>query len=751
MKSLKTTFTLLITLTGIFSSNAQNENKEALSKYNYKETFASGFFSKSGSETRSVGGQPTAKYWQNRADYKLTATLNDKTNEISGTEILTYTNNSPDELTFLWMHLDQNLFKKDSRGKSLYSGTGSRFGDNEQLFEGGQKIQSVKASWISKGKVFEKEIEYQITDTRMQVFLPNALSARGGKVIIKIAFSYILPQKGADRTGILETKNGKIYTVAQWYPRMCVYDDIQGWNALPYMGSGEFYLEYGDFDVSITAPSNHIVLCSGELVNKKEVYTPGQQKRWELAMQSDKTINIRSISEAVQSKSKKLAVNTLTWNFKMKNTRDVSWASSSAFVVDASRINLPSGKKSLAIAAYPEESQGEKGWGRAAEFTKYSVENYSKRWLEYPYPNAINIAGNVTGMEYPGIVFCDWKAVEDQLWEVTDHEFGHTWFPMIVGSNERLWAWMDEGLNTFINTLSSNDFNNGEFKMRNRNMHKMSVMLTNPELECIMTAPDKMKERNLGILAYLKPGMGLKILRDQILGEERFDRALRAYTERWAFKHPAPDDFFRTIENVTGEDLSWFWREWFANNWKLDQGITKIKYPKNDFKNGAYIFVANYEKMAMPIVLEVKTVAGKTTREKIPVEVWQQNNDWKIKVNTNEEIASITIDPDKVFPDSNPINNVWENGKGEIEQVPVLTEYVGKFSSKQVPIEIEFAEGDGVLIGTPKNDTSKTLVFEMIGKDKFVSNSEGVELQFNDTKKEFTIKMGGNSFLFTKS
>ncbi|MFM2394010.1 MAG: hypothetical protein RLZZ546_1992, partial [Bacteroidota bacterium] len=712
MKSQKTTiFALLTTVIGVFYLNAQNNTKQVSSNYDYRETFASGFFTKNASETRSASGQPTVKYWQNRADYKLTAVLNDKTDEITGTEVLTYTNNSPEKLTFLWMNLDQNLFKSDSRGKQINSGSGSRFGDNEKVLDGGFKIKSVRASWFSKGTILEKEISYQITDTRMQVFLPEVLPSQGGKITLKIVFSYISPQKGADRTGVLETKNGKIYTIAQWYPRMCVYDDIQGWNVLPYMGSGEFYLEYGDFDVSITAPSNHIVLCSGTLVNSNEVYSPEQQKRWLLAMKSDKTITIRSASEIAHSTSQKPNENTLTWHFKINNARDVSWASSPAFVIDASRINLPSGKKSLAIAAYPIESEGEKAWNRAAEFTKYSVENYSKRWFEYPYPTAINIAGNVSGMEYPGIVFCDWKAVEDQLWEVTDHEFGHTWFPMIVGSNERLWAWMDEGLNTFINTLSSNDFNNGEFKMRNRNMHKMSLLLTNPELESIMTAPDKMKERNLGTLAYLKPSMGLKILRDQILGEKRFDSALRIYIDRWAFKHPTPYDFFRTIENVTGEDLSWFWREWFVNNWKLDQAITKIKYPKNDFKNGAYVFVTNYEKMAMPIVLEVKTVSGKTTREKIPVEVWQQNNDWKIKVNTTEEIASITIDPDKVFPDSNPTNNVWENGKGEIEKVPVLAEYVGKFSSKQIPFEIEFVEGDGVLIGTPKQDASKALVF----------------------------------------
>ncbi len=240
------------------------------------------------------------------------------------------------------------------------------------------------------------------------------------------------------------------------------------------------------------------------------------------------------------------------------------------------------------------------------------------------------------------------------------------------------------------------------------------------------------------------------ILREQVLGAERFDRAFRIYTERWAFKHPTPDDFFRTMENVSGEDLNWFWRAWFVNNWRLDQGVTKIKYFKNDPKNGALVSIENLEKMAMPVVLEVKTKSGVVSRLKLPVEVWQRNAEWKFKVNTTEEIATITVDPDRVFPDVNPSNNVWEAGKSELEKEPVLDAYLGKFGSKQIPVKLTFTSIDGMLVGTPQDGQGPPLSFEAVAKDKFKSEEVGVELQFNEAKNEFTINMGGQSFVFTR-
>ncbi|MFY8181005.1 MAG: M1 family metallopeptidase [Flavobacterium sp.] len=729
-------------------STATAQQTPASSNYNYNEAFGNNFYTKNATETRSASGQPGPKYWQNRADYSITASLDEKTNEIKGSEVLTYTNNSPDKLSFLWLNLDQNLFKKDSRGNAIIPLKGSRNGAKGQDFDGGFKINSIKVITTVAGKVSEKEAKYIITDTRMQVDLPQSLNANGASVKLKIDFSFVSPEYGSDRMGVLETKNGKIFTMAQWYPRMCVYDDVRGWNTRPYLGAGEFYLEYGDFDVTITAPASHIVVGSGELLNQNEVYTAEQQKRWAAAKASDKTVMIRTADEVTNALSRPAGKTTLTWKFKIKNSRDFSWASSPAFVVDAAKINLPSGKKSLAISAYPVESNGNNGWERSTEYTKASIENYSKRWFEYPYPAATNVAGNEGGMEYPGIVFCSWESRGADLWGVTDHEFGHIWFPMIVGSNERLFAWMDEGFNTFINGLSSQDFNNGEYKQPVTDMHQAAFVLSNPEMEPVIAAPDNLKEVNLGILAYYKPGSGLEMLRNSVVGPERFDKAFRVYIERWAYKHPQPDDFFRTFENVTGEDLGWFWRGWIMNNWPLDQAITKVKYVKGDAKNGATITIQNLEKMPMPVIVEMKTKSGKTSRKTLPVEIWQRNNSWTFNVDTNEELESITLDPDKSFPDVNEENNVWTDAKNGVEKSKGLDAYVGEYSSTKIPLKISFTEEDDSLVINSPGQPSTPL--DDKGNGKFTLEQAGLTVQFNNTKDGFTLSISGQTFEFTK-
>ena len=642
-----------------FINQAYTQQSQVGGNYNYHDTFGPMFYTKNGDEYRSAGGQPGPKYWQNRADYKLAVRLNEQSNEISGTVVLTYTNNSPDKLPFIWMQLDQNLFKEDSRGHAIIPPGGSRSGARGQKFDGGYKIKSVKILSVVKGKTIEKNAEHFIEDTRMQVYLPNELSSGGGQLRLKIEYSFTSPDYGSDRMGILNTRNGKIFSIAQWYPRMCVYDDVSGWNTIPYIGPSEFYLEYGDYDISITVPASHIVVGSGELVNPQDVYTAEQQQRWKAAAQSDKTVIIRSAAEVTNPDSRPKGKQELTWNFKLKNARDAAWASSAAFIIDAARMNLPSGKKSMAISAYPVESDGNDAWARSTEYTKASNEFNSKKWLEFPYPAATNVASIAGGMEYPGIVFCSAKSKSGDLWGVTDHEFGHTWFPMIVGSNERLYAWMDEGFNTFINTLASADFNNGEYRQGKADMHALGKVLTNPGFEPVMSSPDNMKENSIGLLAYYKPAIALSILREQILGPERFDRAFKTYIDRWAYKHPTPDDFFRTMENVSGENLNWFWRAWILNNWKLDQGVVDLKYVNNDFKQGALITIENLDKMAMPVILDIKTKSGKVNRLKLPVEVWERNARFTFNYPSTEEIVSVISDPDKVFPDSNPTNNTW--------------------------------------------------------------------------------------------
>ena len=637
-------------------ANAQNKDSLPKSKYDPHVLFSPLFYKTFGNEYRGANGEPGPAYWQNKADYSITASLNEETHEIKGSVTITYKNNSPFALPYIWLQMDENLYDLNSRGQAKMPATGrSRYGDSKSTFEGGYKLQSVKI--ISANG--SKDADYLVNDTRMQIKPATAITAKGGVLKVKIDYSYTVPAEGSDRTGILKTKNGEIFAIAQWYPRLCVFDDLQGWNTLPYLGASEFYLEYGDFDVSITVPASHIVVASGELQNPQEVLTATQLKRYNEAKASDKTVMIRTEEEVTDPASRPQKA-TCTWKYKINNARDFSWASSKSFIWDAAKMNMPSGKKSLAMSVYPVESAGQNAWGRATEYTKGSIENYSKRWLEFPYPCASNVACNIGGMEYPGIVFCNSRSKGAGLFGVTDHEFGHTWFPMIVGSNERRYGWMDEGFNTFINSIASHDFNNGEYKERKTDYHAMSKFLISPSSEGIMNTPDAMLERNIGVNLYMKPGYGLTLLRTQILDSVRFDYAFRKYVHDWKYKHPSPWDFFRSIENSVGEDLNWFWQAFFVENYRLDQAVSKVEYVNNDAKNGALITIENLDQMAMPVVVEYTTASGKTERKKLPVEIWQSTSTWKFKVNTTEALTKVVIDPDHVFPDYNDANNTWK-------------------------------------------------------------------------------------------
>jgi hypothetical protein len=650
MKKLALTFAALCMLTIAF----------AQSKYDAKEAFNPQFYPYAGTDYRSASGEPGPKYWQNRADYKISSSLDTATHTVTGEMEMTYTNNSPDALKFLWLQLDQNIYRKDSRASATTTQAGGRWANAK--FTDGDLIKSVSIEGV--GKTYTPK--YNTTDTRMQVWLNDALKSAGGKIKLLVKFEFQIPEYGTDRMGRLDTKNGWVYEVAQWFPRVCVYDDIQGWNTLPYLGAGEFYLEYGDIEFSVTAPSNIIIVGSGELQNPQECYTPDQYKRYNEAKNSDKTVVIRSEKDINEKKAQPAKPNN-TWKFKIQNTRDVAWAASKAFILDAAKINLPDGKKSLAMSAYPVESTKDKkgnDWRRSTEMVKGSIEHYSKKWFQFPYPAAINVAGIVGGMEYPGIVFCSYSETGIGLWDVTDHEFGHTWFPMIVGSNERKYAWMDEGFNTFINQLSSEAFNKGEF-VSSFNMSDPSADFAikynfDPKIDGLNNIPEVIQQDALGSAAYFKPAMMLTVLRKNVLGPDRFDAAFREYVDRWAFKHPTPWDFFHTMENVSGEDLGWFWRSWVLNTWKLDQSVKGVTYVKEKPENGAEITLENIEKMPMPVTVLVKETNGKEHRINLPVEIWQRGAQWTFGVPTTSEVKDVILDPDKTLPDNNRANNSWK-------------------------------------------------------------------------------------------
>lgn len=651
---LKKTLLSAVFLMSAFVLFAQDD-----SGYTPHDAFKPDFYPSSVNEFRTADGRPGPKYFTNRANYEIEASLDTINDKVSGSILITYINNSPYTLDFVWLQLDQNLFTQESRGQAKMPATGrSRYGDANSQFDGGFKFQTVDLISESKGKTTSEKANYLVDDTRMQIRLKEPLAANGGKVQFRMKYDFLVPRQGSDRTGIQPTKNGKIYAIAQWYPRLCVYDDVIGWNTLPYLGASEFYLEYGNFDVKITAPANMVVVGSGDLMNAKQVLSTTEFNRYEQAKKSDKTVIIRS-AEEVQSKKNNQSGNK-TWHFKIDNARDVAWAASASFIWDGARINLQEGKTALALSVYPVESNGNNGWERSTEYVKASIEGYSKRWYNYPYSSAVNVACNVGGMEYPAIVFCSSRSRGSGLWGVTDHEFGHTWYPMIVGSNERKYGWQDEGFNTFINDISTEDFNNGEYAGNNMKGPGFYKYMFSPNSETVMSTPDALKEANIGVALYFKPGYALTLLRNEILGHDRFDYAFRLYTKTWAYKHPMPDDFFRMMENAAGEDLGWFWRGMFKYNWKLDQALTNVSYVRNDPANGALVTIKNLGKMVMPIYLQYTTESGKTGMEKIPVEVWQNGDTWIQKLRTTEKLKSVVIDPEFIFPDINFENNRWQ-------------------------------------------------------------------------------------------
>lgn len=602
-----------------------------------------------GNTYRSASGVPGPEYWQNRADYAIDVELDDKTNMLKGKLTLTYYNNSPENLDYIWMYVEQNRFTEDSRGTltTPIMGANRYAGDTD----GGFKISGLSAK--VKGDASSK---YLITDTRMQVFFNEPISAKGGVATVSMNFEFKIPQEGMDRMGQLKTKDGIIYSVAQWYPRVAVFDDVAGWNTEPYLGAGEFYLDYGNYDFKVTVPYDYIVVGSGELANAKDVLSKELLNRWEKATQSDKTVYLIAPNEVGNTKlTRPTQSGKNTWYFKIKNSRDAVFAASKGFIWDAARINLPSGKKAMAQSVYTKESDGNKAWGRSTEYTKASIEHYSTKWFEYPYPNAVNVASNVGGMEYPGVSFCHASSRGQDLWEVTDHEFGHNWFPMIVGSNERRYAWMDEGFNTFINHYSTLAFNNGEYPSDAAKGRNGVFWFRSKYRESIGTYPDVARPMNLGYTAYSKPATGLILLREYILGPERFDNAFRAYVKNWAYKHPQPSDFYNAMENGAGENLNWFWRGWFIGNGNIDLGVTKVVQNPDS----AVITFVNKGDVPMPVVFKVVYEDDTKEIKTLPVEIWQRMNEWDYLLKSPKKVKAIDIDPARLLPDIDANDNSW--------------------------------------------------------------------------------------------
>ncbi len=646
-----------ITLANIGAVQAQNTTDTVV--YNPHDLFTPGFHMPAGNRFRSAKGIPGPDYWQNTASYLIHATFNEQDTSVTGDVTISYTNNSPDPLDYLWLQLDQNIFKPSSRAVAATKYPGDYFEILGGTSNGGYTITDVT---LTQGETTYRTTPV-VSDTRMQLRLDKPVPPKGGNIAVKLHFHFNIPLDGAGRFGRQYTKDGVVYQIGQWYPRMCVYDEVEGWNTLPYMGLGEFYCDYGDYDYYVTAPSAMIVYGSGDLQNPTETLTPTEIKRLATAATSDKTVTIISAEEAGKPTTRPPAKQTLTWHFSMKHTRDVAWAAGKAMIWDAAKIDLPSGRKALAMSCYPLESSGDTAWTRSTEYLKNSIEIYSKNFYEYPWNVAISSAGITPGMEYPGLIFNTYTETKARLWFLIAHEIGHNWYPMIVGSNERRYMWQDEGFNTYVNYIATDLFNKSEFANAPAYFDKTffasrDYMQFMQYKDPLMTPSDAMTEEQ-HYQFYGKTAYGLNLLRTVIVGKERFDYAFRKYTEAWAFKHPTPYDFFHCINNAAGEDLNWFWKEWFFTTWKLDQAVTAVTYVDGDPAKGALITIENKGKMIMPVIAAITQSNGKTDTLQLPVNIWYRGGTWTVKYPSTSTITKIVLDPDQALPDVDRNNNAW--------------------------------------------------------------------------------------------
>jgi hypothetical protein len=488
----------------------------------------------------------------------------------------------------------------------------------------------------------------------MRIDLARPLPPKG-KQLLELGWSFPFGAN-SNRMGVEDIDGSTIYEVAQWYPRLAVYDDVRGWNTEQYLGQGEFYLEYGSFDVSLTVPTDMIVTATGTLQNPDEVLTAAQRARLARARTSSETVVIRGKDEIGDPASRPpTQYPTLTWRFTADSVRDFAWAAARHFVWDAVGVN---GGKTLAMSFYPPSA--EPLWKEATQYAKTALEYYSKQWSPYPYPVASNVNGIEGGMEYPMIVFCRNRTTAEGLYSVTDHEFGHTWFPMVVGSNERVYGWMDEGFNSFMNHYSfplkfpSSPLPNARGVQETYIKNALSG-----DEEPIMAPADRMRtNENWRQALYNKPAVGLVLLRDHITSPERFDPVFREYIRRWSFKHPTPADFFRTMEDGLGEDLSWFWRSWFYTTDRLDQAVDSVALSDSSGVISR-VYLRNAGQMPMPVELALLMDDGSTQRVRLPVEIWGLRSTYTALIPGPKKVNSVTIDPDGWYPDVDRRNNRW--------------------------------------------------------------------------------------------
>src|SRR6266699_1549296 len=556
--------------------------------------------------TRGASGAPGPRYWQQRADYTLEATLDTAANVLRGTGRIYYVNRSPETLDYVWVQLDQNIFAPNSISRAL--------NQPPLLFAGG-----VVFDFSAKGFV--------------------------GGITVDLAWHFPIPPYGGGRMGRV---GSRFYELGQWYPRMAVYDDVHGWNTLPFLGAGEFYLEFGDFDVSLTVPAGFQVTATGALANPTVIRTPQERARLARAFTSPgQVVQVVTRQEAVAGATRPVP-GTRTWRFTASGVRDFAWAAGSGLRWDESVCD-----GILVQTFYHPEATP---WEESNMMLRFALRHFSGALGQYPWPQISAVEGLIEGMEYPMVIYCpSLQKREDQYW-VLMHELGHQWFPMQVGSDERRYPWMDEGFNTFADYDAAEAFFKGTpyaDSVRRELLAAYAATAIPSSEQPMITKPDEVRE--LYWTAYQKPALMLTILRESVIGREEFDRAFREYARRWKGKHPQPVDFFRTMSDLTGRDLDWFWRNWIYPTARLDQAVDSVR-TRDD---STFLYLSNRAQMVLPVTLELRYADGTAETRSLPVEMWNLGRRFTYRMPSAKRLASVVIDPRVIYPDINRDNNAW--------------------------------------------------------------------------------------------
>ncbi|HAA16784.1 MAG TPA: aminopeptidase [Cytophagales bacterium] len=670
---------------------------------------------------RTASGAPGHEYWQQQVDYDIDITLDDEKQTITGSETIHYVNNSPDPLEYIWIQLDQNVRSKESDsykiGTSRMRENINSYSINQYLgpdFDGGFKV-----SKVADGQ--GKALPNVVNNTMMRIDLPKTLNP-GESTDIQIDWFYNINDrmKIGGRSGYeyFEDDDNYLYTIAQFFPRAAVYNDYDGWQNKQFYGAGEFTLPFGDYKVDITVPADHVVGATGVLQNPKDVLTADQMAAYEKAKTADEPVIIVSQKEA-ERKEKRRADGTVTWTFEAENVRDFAFASSRKFIWDAQGVEI-GGNVIMAESLYPKE--GNPLWEEySTRAVVHTLEIYSQFTIDYPYPKAISVNAARIGMEYPMICFNFGRTNEDGSYSdqtkygmigVIIHEVGHNFFPMIINSDERQWTWMDEGLNSFVEYLAEVRFEDhmtdNPFPVRGGVPKYITpYMSADPELiSPIMTTSDNVQR--LGPNAYTKPATALNILRETVMGPELFDAAFKTYSERWAFKHPTPEDFFRSMEDASAVDLDWFWRGWFYTTDHVDIAMKEVNHYQltdnsematmegedrfafallddaaearlGDDPHFYEIKLENVGGLVMPLIFEFTYEDGTTEEFRIPAEIWRKNAEEISKVfYTTQKVVKIQFDPNEELADTDVDNNVWPASEQPPSRVDAFREGRGE-------------------------------------------------------------------------